>query len=217
MLVTAEHALHITLKKLIMAKSQRDNINFTAYKLAQTLAIPRSIITKLTHVDVNKRVKNPKLETIIKIVDFFQKDGFDITLEELLNNTLDDYALKILSTKPTKIAIYSMNKYINIGTADIKLIDNNSNNVIGLYTESDLEPFFKIGSVFIINTAIALEDQHLVAIRILDADLVQIRRYCRQNDQDFLQSIAVTNHERIKLPQENIEVLGVIIQINANT
>src|SRR6188472_954785 len=79
-----EPTIHLTLKNLIEEKAKRDNAKFTACQLAEALGMPRSMITKLTHYDKSKRVLNPRIDTLIKIVDFFRADGFNVTLDDLI-------------------------------------------------------------------------------------------------------------------------------------
>lgn len=211
-----QHAMHITLKQLIQAKSQRDNIKFTACQLAKILSIPRSILTKLTHHDVAKRVKNPKIETIMKIVDFFKQDGFDITIEKLLGQKLIIHDVSCMA----KIPLYSMHKQKKIGYAEIKILHDqimhNTANLIGLEAPYDIEPFFKIGSIFIVNNNMDFADQHLIAITIIDNNDIQIKRYCIDNQQIYLQEID-KNANKILLDPLKFKIIGVIIQINAKT
>src|SRR3990167_10553215 len=80
-------SIHLVLRNLIEQKSKRDQIKFTSAQLANALSMPRSMITKLTHLDESKRVINPRIDTLLKIVEFFRSDGFNITINDLLGIT----------------------------------------------------------------------------------------------------------------------------------
>ncbi len=77
-------AIHFVLSDLIAKKSQRDGVNFTSAQLAQSINVNRSIVHRLIHPDPDKRVRNPQIETLIKIVEFFRAEGFNIRIDDLL-------------------------------------------------------------------------------------------------------------------------------------
>lgn len=76
--------LHTVLKDLIDLKSKRDGKIFTIYQLAKAINMPHSILVKLMHSDPTKRVNNPRIDTLTKIIDFFKSDGFSISIDDLL-------------------------------------------------------------------------------------------------------------------------------------
>lgn len=78
------YSIHTKIKNLIVKKTKRDGIVFTPSQLANAINLNRSVISKLIHENPYKRVLNPKIDTLVKIVVFFQNDGFDITLDELV-------------------------------------------------------------------------------------------------------------------------------------
>ncbi|QLH41414.1 MAG: hypothetical protein HWD59_00860 [Coxiellaceae bacterium] len=64
--------LHLALKELLEKKSKRDGINFTISQLAKAIDMPHSILVKLIHPDPSKRVTNPRIDTLTKIIDFLE-------------------------------------------------------------------------------------------------------------------------------------------------
>jgi hypothetical protein len=214
-------SIHIVLKDLIEAKSKRDNIKFTSYQLANELSMPRSIITKLTHPDKTKRISNPRIETLIKIVDFFKKDGFDITIDDLLRakkKPIDIQALQVTkSSQLLTTAIYSLvNTDMMLGTIEIEL-SQAANNVIALYTENDIAPFFKSGTVFIINSDLKPEHNNLIALQTDHTKQVHIKRYVEENNKKKLKSLEEGQEDIVLMPTQSYKILGVIIQVNAKT
>lgn len=213
--------IHITLKRLIEEKAKRDNINFTAYQLAQALDMPRSIIAKLTHIEKEKRVINPRIETLLKIVDFFRADGFNITLDDLIGSkstSVEISSQQIVSEQNFSISIYSLEskKHEEIGTIEIKMPRKNKN-VFGLISDQDTAPFFKAGSIFIVDPDIPLEHDHLIALRLQDSDKLEIRKYCVDKTKIILAALDNPQKSIILMPTVRCEILGVIIQINAKT
>lgn len=73
-----------SIRALIECKSKRDQTPFTIYKLAKALGMPHSVLIKLIHTDENKRVHNPRIDTLTKIVNFFKQDGFQISIDDVL-------------------------------------------------------------------------------------------------------------------------------------
>lgn len=214
-------SIHVTLKKLINEKSKRDNVKFTACQLAHALNMPRSIITKLTHTDNSKRVTNPRIDTLIKIVDFFRADGFNVTLEDLIgmkSNTIDINEQNLLQQTETSVSIYSLDNVSNekIGSINIK-ISTKSKNVFGLYANQDIEPFFKKGSIFIIDPDAQIESDNLIAIKTAFSTKIQIRKYLLEKNKVILKSFNPDEKNIILMPTTQCEVIGVVIQVNAKT
>ena len=81
--MATELNLNRALRALLDAKTQRDQTPFTVYQLAKAIEMPHSILVKLMHEDPSKRVYNPRIETLMRIVSFFQQDGFAVTLDSL--------------------------------------------------------------------------------------------------------------------------------------
>lgn len=211
--------IHTVLKGLIEAKSKRDDIKFTGYQLASALSMPRSIITKLTHPDKSKRISNPKIETLVKIVDFFRKDGFCITIEDLLgiNQAVDVQAQAIKSKNQiSTITLYSLSNSKQImGTFDLA-ISSEHKNICALYAESEIAPFFKAGSIFIVNVDAEPEHDHLIAIKFDTSEMVHIKKYLKNENKVILKSLNDDN-EITLMPTQACKILGVIIQVNAKT
>lgn len=215
-----KNSIHLTLKELIEEKSRRDNIKFTACQLAQAVGIPRSIITKLTHHDVTKRVTNPKLDTIMKIVEFFKADGFDITIEDLLGSDTKTVTVKnqqiISQRKTVTIPIYSLNKKEKMGIVDVK-ISGRQKDTIALYADRDIKPFFKAGSIFIVDPNAVLENDNLIAIKLGHSGNIQIKKYCAYKNKILLKSLDGREKDILLMLTTQTEILGVVVQINANT
>jgi len=214
-------SLHLVLKDLIEEKSNRDQVKFTSSQLATALCMPRSMITKLTHPDESKRVMNPRIDTLLKIVDFFRADGFNITIDDLLGITkksVDVQEQNILSQSIIKkIPLYSFNAISNkkIGTIDIKT-SCKSRNLLAYYTNEDIKPFFKKGSIFIIDKDQQLDDDTLVAILSKKTMEIKIKKYHIENKKQILKPLDPSD-KQIIIPNQFFEVVGVVIQVNAKT
>jgi len=214
-------SLHIILRDLINQKSKRDNIEFTAYQLARAIGMPRSLITNLTHHDIDKRVTNPRITTLIRIVDFFKKDGFDISLEYLLgfNKKKIDIQKEQISTKThSTIPIYSSLNSSDkmLGTIDINL-SSDSKDIFAVYAENEVTTFFKEGSIFIIDPNLLPEDGNLIAAEISNSKSIIIRKYHLVNGKVHLKSLDPQEEAIIIMPTMQYKIIGIIIQVNAKT
>ena len=122
-------SIHLVLRDLIEKKSKRDKVKFTSAQLANALCMPRSMITKLTCLDESKRVINPRIDTLLKIVDFFRSDGFNITIDDLLGITKKS----IIDVREAKLQYQNISRTVSfyfplliimkkkLGTIDIKI------------------------------------------------------------------------------------------------
>ena len=214
-------SIHLVLRNLIEEKSKRDQIKFTSAQLANALFMPRSMITKLTHPEESKRVTNPRIDTLLKIVEFFRSDGFNITINDLLGITtklMDVQEQKISVQHVTrKIPLYSINFESNtkVGNVDIK-ISSHSENIIALYANKDIKPFFKKGSIFIVDKDQKPEDGMLVAVKFNHSSETVIKKFHTEGSKKILKSLD-SNEKIILLSNQKIKIIGIIIQVNAKT
>lgn len=212
--------MHLALRRLIDEKSKRDNVKFTACQLAHALGMPRSIITKLTHPDKSKRVTNPRIDTLIKIIEFFKADGFNITLEELLGLETKTINIKnqLLSrNEVANIPVYLLDKPDKkIGQVEIKVAPKHKK-LVGLCARRDMKPFFKAGSIFIVDPNAKLENDILVAIKLSDSNETQIKKYYYYKNKILLKSLDEHEKDITLMPTSSIKIIGVIVQVNANT
>ena len=214
-------SLHTILKELIEAKSKRDNMKFTSYQLAAAVGIPRSILTKLTHPDENKRIINPKIETLLKIVSYFKSDGFDITIDAFLglrNKSIDVPSLSLHSNKEIqKLPLFSLdNDRQQLGNIDIKLPSTNDH-VQAYYLENDIPPFFKTGSIFIVNLSLNPANDTLVAIKLNGSHKIHIKKYHHKKNKTLLKSLTNEEKDILLMPTDIYHLLGVVTHINAKT
>src|SRR3990167_9006077 len=140
-------SIHIELKKLIELKSQRDQIKFTAAQLANALNMPRSMITKLTHPDLLKRVINPRIDTLLEIVEFFKEDGFNINIDNLLGtknliDIQDQVTPSQIAVKTIPLFSFDSDMKNQLGVIDINL-SSDSKNMVALLSDHDIKPLFK--------------------------------------------------------------------------
>jgi hypothetical protein len=219
----AENNIHITIKELIERKSKRDGSPFTIYQLAKALNMPHSMLIRLIHPDLVKRVNNPRIDTLSRIVEFFRADGFNITIDDLLVGFKTRPAVNIQSqvvdsVKIQKIVpLYSLDTILNkIGTVDVNLMEN-SNNIIALLSDEDIKPIFKRGSIFIIDTELKPKDDTLVAAKIENHDKILLRKFYQIGNKKILKSYNDKTNLITLLPTMQYSILGVVIQIYAKT
>ncbi len=215
--------IHLTVRTLMEKKSARDGVNFTLYRLAKSLKMPHSVLLRLIHLEPSKRVNNPRVDTLYKIVEFFNLDGFNITVNDLLMGFNDESEITIKDqplfsfNKETELPLYSFNtgKCDKIGQIQIKL-STQAKHLFALLSEEEIKPIFKKGSIFIIDPNARLEADSLVAIKVeknhqilikqiqLEANKIQLKNY-----DDSLSPLLLN-------PQLH-SILGVIVQVNAKT
>ncbi len=215
-------SIHLTLKRLIDEKSARDNVKFTACQLAAALEMPRSMITKLTHLDTSKRVHNPRVDTLIKIAEFFRADGFNVSLDDLIGvkSTAIDIDEQTLPQESVihNVPVYRFNAGIKVvaGSLDINLHDCNDE-CYGVEIEEGIPPYFKPGSIIILNPKAHIEPDNLIAVRLPHSRQIQLRKYCRKDKKMILKSLDPSDEAFIIMPTSQYETLGVVVQINAKT
>lgn len=204
-------------------KSKRDHKHFTIYQLAKAINMPHSILVKLMHPDITKRVKNPRIETLVKIVGFFKQDGFNITVDDLLSGLKKTAAVQVNEQNigdqiAKSITVYSFDVKLkkSIGMIDVNLMSN-SENIIALLSDEDIKPMFKKNSFFVVDTTLKPEDDTLVAIKVGGYDKILIRKYYVEGHKKILKSYDRNIAPIELMPTNNYQVIGVVIQVNAKT
>lgn len=215
--------IHLTLRSLMEMKSARDGVNFTLYRLAKSLNMPHSVLLRLIHLEPSKRVNNPRIDTLYKIVEFFKLDGFNITINDLLMGFNDPDEI-FIQNQPSisfnaerKLPLYSFNsaKLDKIGEVKIKL-STQAKNLIALQSDKEIKPIFKKGSIFIIDPDARLENDNLVAVKAEKQNYILIKKI-----QIETKRIIMTNYDNstdpIFLNPQLHSIIGVVVQVNAKT
>lgn len=215
--------IHLTLKTLIQMKSERDGVSFTLYQLAKALNMPHSILSRLTHPQPSKRVKNPRVDTLFKIVEFFKLDGFNITVNDLLTGLEENSEIKIKDQQlasfltEAELPLYSFSAIhqTKIGNIHIKLATM-TENAIALLSEEAIKPLFKKGSIFIIDTKVNPENDNLVAVKMENNKNILIRKFYIDKNKKLLKAYD-SSADPIILNRKIHSIIGVVIQVNAKT
>jgi hypothetical protein len=221
--ISSTNSIQQILVELLDKKSRRDRVQFTSSKLAQALNVKRSLIQRLIHPDPLKRVTNPRIETLQKIVSFFQAEGFNLSLDDFLklktSTVIDVQNQKIgVVENSLTIPVYSLSDPFGeqVGVIDVKLTVK-ANNIIALYSDYEIKPIFQRGSIFIVDRDKDPIDDSLVAIIIDNDNRVLIRKFQSANGIRKLKSFEDNDNVIILKPSMRYQIIGVVIQINART
>ncbi len=213
--------IHITIKTLMELKSERDGIAFTLYQLAKAVNMSHSVLARLLHHHPTKRVNNPRIDTLLKIVEFFKTDGFNVTVNDLLMGLSEKSEINIQTEKidsfltEVKLPLYPFDTAYpeKIGTASIKLAAI-PNNAIAFLSDKALQPLFKQGSIFIVDTQLKPKKDSLVTVTLEKHSKILIKKFHIEHNKKWLKSIDNSANPVI-LELRYHSIIGVIIQINA--
>ena len=152
------------ISNLIALKSKRDNVKFTSYKLAKQIGVDRSLLQRL----LTGQIHNPRLDTIIKVIDFFVKDGFPLSLEDVIqwkSGIVSVPEQPVMEDVQVNLSLYQMKHFgERIGNVTVSL-PHHSLGRIAVLAEEDIGDFFKAGSVFIVDMMKRPEDNNMVMYR----------------------------------------------------
>lgn len=211
--------IHDNIREFINLKSLRDNKKFTASQLADAIGVPHSVLVKLLHKDPEKRVKNPRIDTLVKIVAFFQKDGFDISIDSLLGKTtvkLED--TQELRFKTLTLPCFPANRSGISKSSSFKEIEIPESVETPFITElsEDITSLFKKGTLLIIDKSQAPIDNCLLMIKDKEANEIMIRKFAISGEEKIL--LCLDNNQNNLLFKKNVhDVLGVIVHAQIST
>jgi transcriptional regulator with XRE-family HTH domain len=206
------------LTHLIEAKTIRDNKRFTASQLAKAINVDRSLIQRL----LTGEVENPRIDTLVKIVNFFTEEGFNLRVDDLIgfkNTTISTKDQLIIQSKTCSLPLYQMNNFNGerVGTASVEL-SSTSPGIIALITDEEIKPIFKAGSLFIVDTLKSPEHRNMVALKVKNANKVIIRQYIiEKKNKPVLISYDAGNNNIELTPESNYTLIGVITRVQAKT
>lgn len=211
--------ISIVLNELIDKKSQRDGIKFTSSKLASALDLPRSSISRLIHPDRNKRLTNPTIGTLIKIVEFFKNDGINVSVNDFvgLNNErvidVQEQEVGLLKYSIT-VPVYNLDGMLETEISTIAVnVDDNTNKFVAFVIKEDIKPIFKSGSIFIINESLIPQDDNLIGVKLEDKNQILIGKLHKNNDKMIVSLLDQKYTEKNICLISNYSIIGVVVQI----
>lgn len=168
-----------------------------------------------------RRVNNPRIDTLSKIVNFFKNDGFDITIENLLEGFKDEPLVtrNLNWSRPQcSVPLYFFDSDLKnkIGTVEIDLT-RDPKGLIALVSDEFIEPMFKKGSVFIIDTLQKPEHDNLVAVELPAHEKIVIRKLCLLGHKMLLKLHDQDQSPISLFPTMKYKIIGVVVQANAKT
>ncbi len=208
-----ETALSVSLRNLIERKSKRDNRTFTAYQLAKCLAVDRSLILRI----LSGEVPHPRIDTILKILDFFVQDGFKLSLDELVNGRVESEWVSEQIPEVVQLStinVYSMNKrYAQCQRRTSVALPLNAAALQAFVNEESIAPFCPPGTLFIIDKEKSVEAGHLLAIDFLDKEEIIFYKCLTLTPFSL---ISMDDQVRFCVEDRNISVrvLGVVVRIH---
>lgn len=216
--------INLVLNELIKKKSKRDGVKFTSSKLANELDLPRSSIFRLIHPDKAKRMTNPTIGTLIKIVDFFKTDGINVSIDDFvgLRKTVVDVQMQEVELLRHSIfvPIYTWygEQYHDKSSISLQVNKHEqSKNLVAFLAEEDIKPIFKKGSVFVVDKDVPPEDDNIIGIRLEVNGLILIRKYHKKNNKISISLLDQQAEEMDLLSAKYYDIIGVVVQIIAKT
>ena len=222
----AVNQLQLSLQQLMTMKSRRDDKKFTIYQFAKELGMPHSMLVKLLHADPEKRVHNPRIETLARIVAFFNRDGFQITIDDLLQGTVSDACVDVASQPVPVTTMQSVPlRYVGAASAAPRAsvvsipLAFQSLALLAVVSDQAIEPIFKAGSLFIVDQHKKAEVGHLyAAVRRGKTPCLVVGLYqVDASGHTYLTHINDIRQESIQLADATIESIGVVVQVDAKT
>lgn len=216
-MIEQQNAIHSALKQLIDLKSKRDHSHFSLSQLARAIDMPHSILSKLTHEDPARRVSNPRVDTLSKIVDFFKRDGFEVTIDALLGKQ----AIKAIQEQPKRkllIPLYFLDSDLSNRFGSFEYDGPGElENLIALVADDYIEPMFKKGSVFVVDISIKPVEGTLVAVKLPGHEKLLLRKLFMNAGKISLK-LYDKDHSPLELmPSEQCQIIGAVVQVTAKT
>ncbi|RDB36750.1 MAG: XRE family transcriptional regulator [Spirobacillus cienkowskii] len=199
---------------LIKQKSQRDRVDFSLNALAEAINISSSVFYRLLSQNESKKTKFISEKILKKIADYFQKDGFSITLDEITGCkkvNIEDIQL-IAKKNISGISVFnplnSSEKLFEVVTdIDIRFANNH---IIAFLFSDFIAPVFPKGSLWFVNTDKFPESDTICAINC--EKTIHITRYLKTDNNVIFGSLD-RNDVAIMKFNHPFKILGEIIKV----
>ncbi len=199
------------LKKLIELKSIRDNVKFTASQLAKAIDVDRSLIQRI----LKGKVQNPRIDTLIRITQYFIDEGFSLTVDDLTQwqtQVIDVREQAAMIEEVNTFPLYHSNKFLGhaFATATLKA-PRASPSTVAIYVDEDLGPDCPIGSIFIVDMLREPKNSNLIAVRLHKTPGVLVRRYFKnEHGPVVLKGTTLEIPDIIPDDENDVVIIGVI-------
>lgn len=107
-------------------------------------------------------------------------------------------------------------KQSKLGVINIDLPEHHKN-LIAFLSDEEINPFFKSGSIFIVDQDIKPENDNLVIVKIEKYNKIVINKLIIDGKKRYLISLDNPTEKMPLLPTSNYQMIGVVVQINAKT
>lgn len=213
-----------SLRQLIKLKSVKDGVPFTINKLATALNMPHSILFKLMHTDSEKRITNPKIETLSRIVSFFKSEGFNITIDDLLYginaNAIDVQTQPISANNIIRsiplVSLESPSNPMTIGHVKLS-VPYDLDNLLATEVDEDLTSIIKKGSLFVINVNATPKSGNLIAVRFTRSPgSIQFKKIFYDGNYTIFKSLNEKSKDITSSSPDEYVISGVVVQIQIN-
>lgn len=203
------------LKKLIELKSIRDNVPFTASKLAKELKVDRSLIGRI----LKGGIQNPRIDTLLKITQYFINEDFNLTVDHLTQWQTQVIAVQeqaMLIEETNTFPLYHSNEFLGRAFATATLTaPRASPSTVAIYADDNLGPLCLIGSIFIVDMLRRPEDRNLIAVRLNKAAGILVRRYFRNDHGSIVLRGSTPDIPDIIMNDKNdVVIIGVVTSTN---
>jgi SOS-response transcriptional repressor LexA len=199
-------------------KQLLDYKNLTANSLAKILEFPTPTIHRLA----TGEVQDPRISTLIGIVDYF-----NITIEQLLGReNLDNRFLpensNQLNRPPFSIPLLTMQEASQFRQSIKRTTqwfcwqsnsDTDSEKCFSIAIKNNLyDPIFTSGAVIVVNPVIAPENGDYVVVSFEGDATPVVKRFMSEGKNKFLSSV-VNEKNFVKYNPKESSILGVIIEV----
>ena len=200
------------LKKLIELKSIRDNVTFTASKLAKAIDVDRSLIQRI----LKGKVQNPRIDTLIKITI---SEDFSLTVDDLTQWQTQVIAVQeqaALIEETNTFPLYHSNEFLGRAFATATLTaPRASPSTVAIYADDNMGPLCPIGSIFIVDMLRRPENGNLIAVRLNKAAGILVRRYFKIDHDSVVLRGATPDIPDIIIGDKNdVVIIGVVTSTN---
>nr|BFD33690.1 hypothetical protein GTC16762_33090 [Pigmentibacter ruber] len=207
------HHIQNQIIKLINLKKDKDS-NFSLNALAEAIDVSSSVFYRLLSNDETKKTKYISKMVLKKIANYFQNNGYNISLDDILGvKKIYTEDVSIIPKKTLKnIPVYSPSDskealFYTDTDIDIKYINDK---IFGFKFDDFIKPIFNEGSIWFVNINKKPENDTICAIKYKDK--ISLKRILINGKRILLGSI---DKESSQIEELNInyEILGEIIKV----
>ena len=165
------------------------------------------------------KVQNPRIDTLIKITQYFIGEDFSLTVDDLMQwhtQVIGVQEQAALIEETNTFPLYHSNEFLGHAFATATLTAPRASlSTVAIYADDNMGPMCPLGSIFIVDMLREPQNGNLIAVRLNKAPGILVRRYFKTEHEPVVLKGPTPDVPAIIMDDKNdVVIVGVVTSTN---